>query len=171
MEKIIIVHVLLMFVGWCYGQKDEDCIRTFADLERNVLFNPANKHQISRAYFPLRHEISPVCVTSYYYIGINSSNVDKLSCSTLNVSGGEVTTHGCSKWQWCINSFYMAINLTQLQDLSFHIILDATTEAAIELPPLCNHTNENIYYQHFLRITASVSQEFLIIVMSLCFNL
>ena len=84
--------------------------------------------------------------------------IDKLSCPILNMSdGGEVIT-GCSKWQWCINSFYMAINLSQLQDLSFHIILDATTEVELELPPLCNSTDENILYQHFLRITASVSQ-------------
>ena len=154
---MIYVQVMLMCVRWCFGQKGEDCIGNFADIESSLLTNPANQHQISQAYFPLRHEISPLCVTSYYYIGINSSTVDKPSCPNLNISDGEEVHTGCSKWQWCINSFYMTLDLAQLQDLSFHIILDATTEVQLELPPLCNNTDENTFYRHFLRITTSVS--------------
>ena len=152
------VHVVLMCVSWCYGQKAEDCVGpNFADLESSLLTNRANQHQISMAYFPLRREVTPVCVTSYYYIGINSSTIDKPSCPNLNLSDGEEVHTGCSKWQWCINSFYMTLDLAQFQDLSFYIILDTTTEVELELPPLCNNTDENTFYGHFLRITTSVS--------------
>ena len=155
MKKVIIVHLVLLV---CVG---DGCISTFADLENDLLANPTNRHRISRAYFPLRREISPVCVTTYYYIGINSSSVNKLSCPPLNTSD-EDERIGCSKWRWCINSFYMAIDLPQLQDLSFHIILDTTTDLIVELSPLCNNTDDHIIYQHFLRVTASVSEVFLI---------
>ena len=136
----------------------EGCISTFADLEHELVTNPANKHQLSRAFFPLRHEVNPVCITSYYYVGINSSSIDKQSCSLLNMSDEGENITGCEKWQWCINSFYMAIDLPQLQDLSFYIILDSTTDVVLELPPLCSDINDiDTITQHFQRVTASVS--------------
>ena len=45
---------------------------------------------------------------------------------------------GCSKWKWCINSFYMGLDLDQLQDFSFYILLDSSSEVQLELPPICN---------------------------------
>ena len=151
---IVILHVFLLV---CVG---EGCINTFADLEHELLTYPGNKHQLSRAFFPLRHEVNPVCVTSYYYVGINSSSIDKANCSgllnsSMSDEGEEMT--GCTKWQWCTNSFYMAIDLPQLEDFSFYIILDTTTDVTLELPPLCGNTDRDINNQHFLRATVSVS--------------
>ena len=156
MKKVIVIlHVFLII---CVG---EGCISTFADLEHELLTYPGNKHQLSRAFFPLRHEVNPVCVTSYYYVGINRSSIDKESCSGLNssMSDEDEEMTGCTKWQWCTNSFYMAIDLPQLEAFSFYIILDATTDVTLELPPLCGDTDHDINNQHFLRATASVSYQ------------
>ena len=154
MKRVAVI--LLLFLSWCYGQED-GCISNFAELENAVLSNPENQYQIARAYFPARHEASPVCVTSYYYIGINSSDAVKQSCPTDIMSHEDEVLTGCSKWKWCINSFYMGLDLAQLQDFSLYILLDATSEVELEIPPLCSAYNDVLLKEYLLRITLSVS--------------
>ena len=157
--KIVRITIALLYLGWCYGEEEKECISNFAEFENALLSNPVNQYQIARAYFPTNSEISPVCVTSYYYIGINSS--DEESCPTdITLDKAEVFI-GCSKWKWCISSFYMRLDLSQLQDFSFHILRDETTEAEFEIPPVCNIGKE-ILYEYLQRTTISVSHVFLI---------
>ena len=154
--KEVVISVLLLCC--CYGQ-EEGCISNFAELENALLSNPENQYQIVSAYLPSKHEINPVCVTSYYYIGINSSDMIKQSCPTdNNIAPNKNDTYtGCLKWKWCSNSFYTAFDLDPLQDFSLHIILDETSEAELLLPPICNVTN-NTLHDYFHRITRLVSQ-------------
>ena len=156
MKRAVIVSVLLCLMSWCYGQKgEEECISNYFELENTLLSNPANRYQIIEGYLPLKREISPVCVTSYYYVGMNSSDEIKQNCPTGIKAKDEILT-GCSKWRWCTNSFYMGFDLGQLQDFSFHILLDATSEVELELPPACNITEDDLT-QYLLRITMLVS--------------
>lgn len=150
-----IAVALLLCLGWCCGE-EKGCISNFAELENVLLSNPANQYQIARAHFPLRREISPVCVISYYYIGINSSDVVKQSCPTDITPYKDGMLTGCSKWIWCISSFYLGLDLAQLQDFSLYILFDETSEMELELPLLCN-ISEYDFYEYFLRITMSVS--------------
>ena len=163
--KGVIISVLLLCLGCCYGQEDNGCIKNFVDLETAVLSNPENQYQIVSAYLPPKREMNPVCVTTYYYLGINSSDEVKQSCPTDNI-----TSTGCSKWKWCISSFYMGFELAILQDFSLHIILDETSEVELQLPPICNVTGD-VLYEYFLRITKLVSQTFACLygIIMLCF--
>ena len=148
-------------MGWCYGENEMECISNYVEFENALLSNPVNRYQIVKGYFPLRREINPVCVTSYYYIGINSSDVDKQSCPTdIKPDNNEMLT-GCSKWKWCTNSFYMGLDLGQLQDFSFYIIVDSTSEVELDLPPICN-IEDDILYEYLQRITMLVSQALLL---------
>ena len=156
MKGIVIGSVLLCVLGWCYGQTGEECIRNYFELENALLSNPTNRYQIIEGYLPLKREISPVCVTSYYYIGMNSSNQMKQNCPT-HINDEDEKLSGCSKWRWCTNSFYMGFHLDQLQDFSFHILVDATSEVELELPPACNITEDDLT-QYLLRITMLVRQ-------------
>ena len=159
--KIVVITVLLLFC-WCYGQ-EEECISNFAELENTLLRNPENQYQITRAFFPSKRAINPVCITSYYYIGINRSDVVKQSCPNDITSDNEKVFTGCSKWKWCINSFYMGLDLAQLQDFSFFILLDENSEVELEIPPVCNINNsKEILYEYLERTTISVSHVFLI---------
>ena len=162
--KIAVITTLLLYLGWCYGEEEEGCISNFAELENALLSNPVNQYQIARAYFPSKSEISPVCVISYYYIGINSSNVIKQSCPTDITSDKDEVFTGCSKWKWCISSFYMGLDLAQLQDFSLYILLDETSEAELSIPPVCNISKE-ILYEYLQRTTISVSHVFLLILL------
>ena len=164
MKKLMIGIQLLHCLCWCYGG-EEKCVSDFAGLENAVISNPANQHQISLAYFPLKHETYPACVISYYYIGIIRSDENKQNCSTVNVSVEDEVATGCLKYKWCINSFYMELDLSQLQDFSFYILLNDTTEVELEIPPICNVTDINVIYEHFLRITTSVSHWYLSIIL------
>ena len=154
--KITVIAALILCLGWCYGE-EKGCVSNFAELENALLSNPINQYQIARAYFPPNSEISPVCVISYYYIGINSSDVVKQSCPTDITSDEDGTFTGCSKWKWCINSFYMGLDLAQLKDFSLYILLDDTSEAEIAIPPVCNISKE-ILYEYLQRTTISVSR-------------
>ena len=160
--KRVIVTILVLYLSCCYGL-EEGCISNFAELENALLNNPENQYQIARAFFPLNREISPVCVITYYYIGTNKSDVVKQSCPTDITSDNQMfTATGCSKWKWCINSFYMGLDLTQLQDFSFFIFRDENSEAELEIPPVCNINNKEILYEYLQRTTISVSHEFII---------
>ena len=154
--KRVIFNILVLYLGCCHGEEKEGCISNFAELENALLSNPVNQYQIARAYFPLKREISPVCVISYYYIGINSSDVIKQSCPTNITSGKDEVFTGCSKWKWCISSFYTSLDLAQLQDFSLYILFDETSEMELELPLVCD-MSEYVLYEHLLRITMSVS--------------
>lgn len=162
MKRMIVNFlVTVIYLCGCYGQEEEGCIRNFANLESAILNNSDNQYQIARAYFPLRRELYPVCVTSYYYLGINKgAGVAKQSCPTDVVTEG--IRSGCLKWQWCINTFYLVFDLPQLEAYSFYILLDTTSEVELELPPVCN-INETVLYEYFHRITVSVSKVFLVI--------
>ena len=157
--KRVIVNSLVLYLCCCYGQEEEGCISNFAKLEDAILSNSESQYQIASAYFPLKREVDPVCVTSYYYVGINKSDVAKQGCPNIMVSEGILS--GCSKWKWCINTFYLVFDLAQLEAYSFYILLDATSEVELELPPVCN-INVSVMYEYFHRITVLVSQVFLV---------
>ena len=64
---------------------------------------------------------------------------------------------GCSKWKWCINSFYIGLNLAQLQDFSLFMLLNIDSEVELELPPVCNIQDKDVLCEYLQRITLSVS--------------
>ena len=151
--KRVVVNILLLCLGWCHGQEEVECISNYFQLENALLHNPINRYQILNGYLPLKHETGPACVTSYYYIG---DSIAKQNCSTdhdIKETDGMLT--GCSKWKWCINSFYMGLDLSQLQDFSFHILADATSETELMLPPVCNNLKDDLN-DYLLRITMLV---------------
>ena len=74
MKGTVIIIVLLCVLGWCYGQAEMECITNYFELENALLRNPANRYQIIEGYLPFKLEINPVCVTSYYYIGMNTTD-------------------------------------------------------------------------------------------------
>ena len=152
--KKLIIGVLLLYLNYCHGQR-ENCISNFIELQTALLSNLENQYRIVSGYLPPKSEINPVCVTSYYYIGINSSDTVKQNCPSNKTSNKDEAYSGCSKWIWCSNSFYAAFDLGKLQDFSLHIIRDETSEVELELPPLCNVTS---LYDYFLRITKMVSK-------------
>ena len=152
--RVVVGSLLLIMclIGWWLGQKDEECISDYFELENALLSKPANRYQILKGYLLLKYETGPACVTSYYYIGMNSIDIVKQNCPTdIKPDKDEMLT-GCSKWKWCINSFYMGLDLDQLQDFSF----DSSSEVQLELPPVCN-INECDLIEYLLRITMSVS--------------
>ena len=51
----------------------------------------------------------------------------------------------------------MGFHLDQLQDSSFHILVDATCEVELVLPPACNSTEDDLTH-YLLRITMMVRQ-------------
>ena len=154
MKRVVIISLFLC-LGWCNGQEVE-CISDYFQLENALLNNPANRYQILNGYLPLKHETGPACVTSYYYIGMNRSDIVNQSCPTAIKQDKMLT--GCSKWKWCTNSFYMGLDLGQLQDFSFHILVNATTETKLTLPPVCNSTTvtKDDLNDYLLRITMLV---------------
>ena len=154
--KRILTGILLLYLEWCYGQ-EKKCIGHYVEFENTLLNNPVNQYQIVKGYLPLKSEITPVCVTSYYYIGINNSEEIKSNCSSDIKRDKDGMLIGCSRWKWCTNSFYMELDLGKLQEFSFHIILDVTTEVELELPPACNITEADLT-DYLLRITMLVSQ-------------
>ena len=152
--KRVVVNILLLCLGWCHGQEEVECISNYFQLENALLHNPINRYQILNGYLPLKHETGPACVTSYYYIGMNRSKTTKQKCPTdITKKDGMLTV--CSKWKWCTNSFYMGLDLSQLQDFSFHILGNATTETELMLPPVCNNLKDNLN-DYLLRITMLV---------------
>ena len=157
MSSVLII-VFVLCLGWCYGQEEEEvCISNFAEFENALLSNPINQYQIAKAYFPARREINPVCVTSYYYIGINGSDAVKQNCPTNIISDEDGMLSGCSKWKWCINSFYIGLDLAQLQDFSLFMLLNIDSEVELELPSVCNIKDNSVLYEYLQRITLSVS--------------
>jgi len=151
MNKLLL---LVLYVGWANGQ--EQCVANYAELEDSLLSDPENRYQIAQAFFRPKREINPVCVIAYYYIGVNGSDVVRQDCPTNLTADEEGMVTGCSKWKWCTYSFYMKLNLAQLRDFSFHILLDEISEVDLKLPPLCIHNNE-IIFEYLLRTTMSVS--------------
>ena len=158
--KKMMISILILYLGCSYGQQIGKCLSKFAEVESALLNDFENQYQIAKAYFPLKREMNPVCVTSYYYIGINKSDEAKQSCSNITISDGMFS--GCSKWKWCTNTFYMAFDLAQLEAFSFHILLDVTSEAELEVPPICN-ISQSVLYEYFHRTTVLVSQLFFVI--------
>jgi len=60
---------------------------------------------------------------------------------------------GCSKWKWCIYSFYMKLDLAQPRDFSF---LDEISVIGLKLPPMCISNNKTLS-EYLLRTTMLVS--------------
>lgn len=153
--KIVVISLLLLCLGWCHGEDEVECIRDYFQLENALLHNPNNRYQILNGYLPLKLETGPPCVISYYYIGTNSSNKPKQNCPTNITKDAYGMLIGCSKWKWCTNSFYMGLDLTQLQDFSFHILSNATSETDLILPPVCDDL-KHVLDDYLLQITMLV---------------
>ena len=134
----------------------ESCISSFKDLEAAILNDSENMYNIAKAYFPLKREINPVCVNSYYYIGLERDE----NC-TYNTTDSNGMLSGCLEWRWCINTFYMAVNINNLRYLSFNILLNVTTEVKLKIPLICNES-KYLLNEYFHRITVSVSQLFFV---------
>ena len=96
MNKLIL---LVLCLGWVHGQ--DQCVTNYAELEDSLLNHPENQYQMAQAFFRPNREIDPVCVITYYYIGVNSSNVVRQNCPTEMItdeegaapSGSGVLTH------------------------------------------------------------------------------
>ena len=144
--------VLLAFV---YIASAQECLQNYADVEKALLDDPENAYQIARAFFQPRSEGETLCVTAYYYLGVNSTEqTDKSNCPSVALSENQELT-GCSKWKWCINTFYMDLNITQLQVFSFFIIFEKTAEIELRIPPFC--VSKETMNEYLLRATNSVS--------------
>ena len=138
-----------------YVASGQECLQNYADVEKALLDDPENSYQIARAFFRPRSEGETLCVTAFYYIGLNSTELpNKSDCPSVILSRNEQLS-GCSKWKWCVNTFYMDLNITQLQVFSFFVIYEKTAEIELKIPLFCV-SNETMY-EYLLRATNSVS--------------
>ena len=138
-----------------YVASGQECLQNYADVEKALLDDPENSYQIARAFFRPRSEGETLCVTAFYYIGLNSTELpNKSDCPSVILSRNEQLS-GCSKWKWCVNTFYMDLNITQLQVFSFFVIYEKTAEIELIIPPFCV-SNETMY-EYLLRASNSVS--------------
>jgi len=147
------VILLVLCVGCVLGQ--DQCVTNYAELEDSLLNNPENQYQIAKAFFRPKRRVDPVCVFTYYYVGVNTSNVVRQNCPTEMIADEDGIITGCSKWKWCINSFYMKLNLAQLQYFSFNILVDEISDVHLKLAPLCINNSKTIF-EYLLRTTMSV---------------
>ena len=138
-----------IFLVFLHVANAQSCSVDFAVLEGALLENHVNAYQIANAFFQPRTEGETLCVTAYYYLGLNSTEEDKSNCPSITSNEDA----GCSKWKWCINTFYMDLNLAQLQIFSFFAIYERVSEIELRIPPLCSDTMN----EYLLRATTSVS--------------
>ena len=144
--------LLLAFISIAGAQ---ECLQDYADVETALVDDSENAYQIARAFFLPRSDGETLCVTAYYHIGLNSTEeVDRSNCPSVTTGRNQEVT-GCSKWKWCINTFYMDLNITQLQVFSFFIIFERTAEIDLKIPPFC--VSEETMNEYLLRATNSVS--------------
>ena len=144
--------LLLAFVAIASAQQ---CLQNYADVETALVDDSDNAYQIARAFFQPRSDGETLCVTTYYHVGLNSTEeVDKSNCPSVTTGNNQELT-GCSKWKWCINTFYMDLNITQLQLFSFFIIFERIAEIDLRIPPFC--VSEETMNEYLLRATNSVS--------------
>ena len=137
----------------------QDCLQNYADVETALIDDSANAYQIARAFFRPRADGETLCVTAYYHVGLNSTEEeDKSNCPSVTIGSNQELT-GCSKWKWCINTFYMDLNITQLQVFSFFIIFERTAEIDLRIPPFC--VSEETMNEYLLRATNSVSYNYI----------
>jgi len=123
---------------WWLGSAQE-CLKNFAGVEKALLDSPENAYQIADAFFRPRSEGETLCITAYYYLGLNSTEEDKSNCPSIT-SNEDGVVSGCSKWKWCINTFYIDLNLAQLQIFSFFVIYERVSEVELRIPSLCSDT-------------------------------
>ena len=146
--------VTLQLTFFCIASAQE-CLQNYAELEKAILDDPENSYHIARAFFRPRSEGETLCVTTYYYLGLNSTEIpDKSNCPNVTL-GKNQELSGCSKWKWCANTFYMDLNITQLQVFSFFVIYEKVSEIELRIPPFC--TSNVTTYEYLLRATNSVS--------------
>ena len=139
-----------------YTVSAQECLKNYAEVEEALLDNPDNAYRIARAFFKPRSEGETLCVTAYYYLGLNGTEelIDRSNCPSVTLgSNGELT--GCSKWKWCVNTFYMDLDITQLQVFSFFVIYEKVSDVELRMPSLCV-SNETVN-EYLLRATNSVS--------------
>jgi len=147
--KIQEAFILIIYLSCCHCQLS--CISSFKDIEDTIFNDSENMYNIAKAYFPLKRETYPVCVNSYYYIGLKRDD----TC-TYKIKKSDEMLSGCLEWRWCINTFYMAFNITNLRYFSFNILLNVTAEVKLEIPLICNASKSDLD-EYFHRITVSVS--------------
>ena len=149
---VVVWNLLLIFVHIVRAQ---DCLKNFAAVEKALLDSPENAYQIANAFFRPRSEGETLCVTAYYYLGLNSTEEDKSNCPSIT-SNEDGVVSGCSKWKWCVNTFYMDLDLAQLQIFSFFAIYERVSEVELRTLPFCV-SNDGIVNEYLLRVTTSVS--------------
>ena len=131
--------ILLVCLGCVSGQ--DQCVSNYAKLEDSLLSNPENQYQIAQAFFRPKREVDPVCIIAYYYIGVNTSDVVRQNCPTEMITDENGIITG---WRWCTYSFYMKLDLAQLTDFSFQILLDEISVIDLKLPPMCISQNKTL---------------------------
>ena len=143
----------LILLSFLYTVNAQECLQNYAELEKALLDEPDNSYQIAKAFFQPRSEGETLCVTAYYYLGLNNST-NRSNCPSVTLgSDGELS--GCSKWKWCANTFYMDLDITQLQVFSFFVIYEKVSDVELRIPPFCV-SNETMR-EYLLRATNSVS--------------
>jgi len=142
----------LTLLAFLHAASAQSCSVDFAVLESALLENHGNAYQIANGFFQPRTEGETLCVTAYYYMGLNSTEEDKFNCPSITSNENGVVS-GCSKWKWCVNTFYMDLDLEQLQIFSFFAIYKRVSEVELRIPPLCSDTMN----EYLLRATTSVS--------------
>ena len=146
---------IILALIFIYISNGEECLQNYADVEKALLDGQDNSYQIARAFFRPRSEGETLCVTAYYYLGLNSTGEPNKSDCPNVILGRNQELSGCSKWKWCVNTFYMDLNITQLQVFSFFVIYEKTAEIELRIPPFC--VNNETMYEYLLRATNSVS--------------
>jgi len=145
----------LILVAFVYIASAQECLQNYAEVEKALLDDPENAYQIAGAFFQPRTEGETLCVTAYYYLGLNNTEEpDKSNCPNLT-HGRDQELRGCSKWKWCANTFYMDLNITQLQVFSFFVIYEKISEIELRIPSFCVSTETT--HEYLLRATNSVS--------------
>lgn len=155
-----LVSLVLVYHKICVASGQQQCLQNYADVEKALLDNPENAYQIARAFFRPRSEGETLCVTTYYYLGLDSTEEpDQSNCPNVTLDGNQ-ELNGCSKWKWCVNTFYMDLNITQLQIFSFFIIYEKTAEIQLRIPAFC--VSNDTMNEYLLRATNSVSCKLLL---------
>ena len=145
----------LILLGLVHIVSGQECLENYADVEKALLDDPENSYQIAKAFFIPRSEGETLCATVFYYLGLNNTEESsKSNCPSVTL-GRNQELHGCSKWKWCVNTFYMDLNIMQLQLFSFFVIYEKTAEIELRIPPFCV-SNETMN-EYLLRATNSVS--------------
>ena len=145
----------LILLAFLYIASAQECLQNYAEVEKALLDDPENAYQIAGAFFQPRSEGETLCVTAYYHLGLNSTEEpDRSNCPNLTL-GIDQELRGCSKWKWCVNTFYMDLNITQLQVFSFFVIYEEVKEIELRISPFC--VSNKTMHEYLLRATNSVS--------------